>query len=87
MNPNVYERRGCFIRKEENGKFTVVDYPTWTFNKYGMFTQNQNRPLREGEAFEKTFDAEADALKFCAEENYLVCRSPYGKKVENESFE
>lgn len=78
MNPDPSCRRGCFIR-EDDGKFTVVDYPTWTFNEYGMFCEGQNEPLPESILSEQTFDTKEDALRFCEAENLFVCRVPKDK--------
>lgn len=80
-NPDVCRQRGCFLRREEDGRVTVVDYPTWTKAAYGQFATFQNAPL-EGEA-EATFASESEAMKFCAEENYLVCRAPRPKTEDD----
>jgi len=82
MNPNVCERRGCFVRKEDDGRLTVVDYPTWTCAKYGKFTKNQNEPIEDGKPAEKTFDAEDEMRRFCEDENYVICRGPHDKKPD-----
>lgn len=83
MNPDKTMPRGCFIRHEsENDGFTVVDYPTWTFGKYGKFTDAQNEPLPESVPAEKTFATRAEAEAFCREENMFVCQPPRKKPDE-----
>lgn len=84
MNPDKSCRRGCFIRNEDDGTFTVVDYPTWSFNKWGGFATGQNEPLPESIPAEKNFPTKEEAQRFCDEENMLVCTGPRDKPADSE---
>lgn len=75
MNPNFPITRGCFIDKRAKGKFTVVDYPSWS-NDNGHYVKGEfNTPMTEN--YTREFKTLKEAVDFTKADNYVICNDPW----------